>query len=190
MKTDTQDIYDPDGPQVEPCLLLRYLIEKSEELAHINHAGFPLTFRGLGLSVLDPFSDLKKEFLTIISPSDDSVNERAEKCKDIFIEALGRPQPLDSNFYVSKGGEDHRFERIISNRFCWAARRLGEEMVEQRDFRYLPIWTCMTWIGLHGDAEKFSAFQEKCLLYTDPAERIEAVIPLLWEVMTRKPRKN
>ena len=48
----------------------------------------------------------------------------------------------------------------------------------------------MTWIGLQGDAEKLRDFQEKCLQYPDPAERIEQVIPILWAVMTRKVREN
>ncbi len=187
---DYGDVYDPDGPQVEPSLLLRFLIEKSEELSTRNFTGFPLPFRGLGVSVLDPFPDLEKEFLTIISESEEPVSERAKKCKGIFIEALARPQPQDSKFYAPKGGEEHRFERVVSNRFAWEARRLGEEMVEEKDFRFLSIWTCMTWIGLQTDAEKLRDFQEKTLLYTDPEERIEQVIPILWAAMTRKVMEN
>ncbi len=188
MKTDTQDIYDPDGPQVEPSLLLRFLIEKSEELTEKTYSVFPLPFRGLGATALSPFPELYKEFVEIVSPSESPVKERAEKCKKLFVEALARPQK--KNCYVSKGGEDHSFHPVISNRFAWAARRLGEDMVEEKDFRYLSIWTCMTWIGLCGDAEKLRDFQEKCLQFPDPEERIEQVIPILWAVMTRKPRKN
>ncbi len=151
---DYDDVYDPDGPQVEPTLLLRYLIEKSEELSTRNFTEFPLPFRGLGLSVLDPFPDLEKEFLTIISESEEPVSERAKKCKGIFIEALARPQPLVGNSYTSKGSEDHRFERVVSNRFAWAARREGETMVEKQDFRFISIWECMAWSGLQTEAEK------------------------------------
>ena len=190
MKKDDYDVYGPAGPAIEPSLLLRYLIEKSEDLSTRNFTGFPLPFRGLGLSVLDPFSDLKEDFLIIISPSEEPVNERAKKCREIFVEALGRPQPLDSNFYVSKGDEDHRFEKVVSNRFAWEARRLGEEMVEEKDFRFISIWTCMTWIGLYGDAEKLRDFQEKCLEISDPEERIEQVIPILWAAITRKVKEN
>ena len=63
-------------------------------------------------------------------------------------------------------------------------------MVEQKDFRFISVWECMTWIALQGDAEKLRDFQEKCLQYTDPEERIEQVIPILWAAMTRKARKN
>jgi hypothetical protein len=187
MKTD--DNYQP-GSEVEPKLLLQYLIEKCGEMSHGNRLGFSLPFRGLGLSVLDPFSDLKKEFLTIMSESEEPVSERAKKCRQLFVEALARPQPLDSNSHTCKGSDDHRFERVVSNRFAWEARREGEAMVERENFEFIQVWECMAWIGLHGDAEKFKDFQEKCLQYTDPEEKIEQVIPLLWAVMTRKPRKH
>jgi len=184
---DYDDVYDPDGPQVEPTLLLRYLIEKSEELAHKNFTGFPLPFRGLGATALSPFPELYKEFVEIVSPSESPVNERADKCKKLFVEALARPQK--KNCYVSSG-EETPFHPVMSNRFAWAARRLGEEMVEEKDFRYLSIWTCMAWIGLQGDAEKLRDFQEKCLQFPDPAERIEQVIPILWEALRGKMRRN
>ncbi len=188
MKTDTQDIYDPDGPEIEPSLLLRYLIEKSEELSTRNFTGFPLPFRGLGATALSPFPELYKEFVEIVSPSESPVNERAKKCREIFVEALARPQK--KNCYVSKGGEDHSFHPVISNRFAWAARREGERMVEEKDFRYLPVWTCMTWIGLQTDAEKLNEFEQACLQITDPEQKIERSIPLLWAVVTRKVKEN
>ena len=53
MKKDNH-LYGPDGPGVEPTLLLRYLIEKAEELFEKRYAGFPLSFRALGVSVLPP----------------------------------------------------------------------------------------------------------------------------------------
>jgi|SRR5271157_730951 len=185
---DYDDVYDPDGPQVEPTLLLRYLIEKSEELSTRNFAGFPLTFRALGVTALAPFPELEEKFVEIVSPSESPVNERAEKCKKLFVDALARPQK--KNCYVSKGGADLPFYPVLSNRFCWEARRLGEAMVEQKDFQYVSVWECMTWIGLQGDTEKLKDFQDKCLLHPDPEERIEQVIPILWAAMTRKASKN
>ena len=187
MKTDTQDIYDPDGPQVEPSLLLKYLIQKAEELSTRNFAGFPLPFCALGVGALAPFPELHKEFVEIVSPSESPVNARADRCKKLFVEALARPQK--KNCYVSSG-EETPFHPVMSNRFAWEARRLGETMVEEKDFRFLSIWTCMTWIGLQTDAEKLRDFQEKCLQFPDPEERIEQVIPILWAAMTRKVMEN
>ncbi len=189
MKNDNHDdVFGPDGPQVEPTLLLQYLLQKAEELAHKNYAGFPLPFRLLGAVALIPFPKLQTDFRQIVSPSDDSLKERAEKCKNLFVDALARPQ--DSNFYASKGGEEMPFYPVLSNRFCWEARRLGERMVEEKDFQYVSVWLCMTWIALQGDTEKLKDFQDKCLLYPDPEERIEQVIPILWAAMTRKVKEN
>ena len=188
MKKDTHDVFGPDGPEVEPALMLRYLVEKSEELGHKNYAGFPLPFRLLGAVALIPFPKLQTDFRQIVSPSDDSLKERSEKCRNLFVNALA--QPLDSNSYTSKGSADLPFYSVVSNRFCWEARREGEAMIEQKDFRFISIWECMVWIALQGDAEKLRDFQGKCLQYTDPEERIDQVIPILWEAMTRKPRKH
>jgi len=189
MKKDThEDVFGPDGPEIEPALLLQYLIQKAEELSCKNFTGFPLPFRLLGAVALIPFPKLQTDFRQIVSASDDSLKERAEKCKNLFVDALARPP--DSNSYASKGSEEPPFYPALSNRFCWEARREGERMVEQKDFRFISIWTCMTWIGLQGDDDKLRDFQEKCLQYTDPEERIEQVIPILWAAMTRKVREN
>ena len=91
MKTDNHDdVFGPDGPEVEPALLLEYLIQKAEELAHKNYAGFPLPFRLLGAVALTPFPKLQTDFRQIVSPSDDSLKERAEKCKNLFVDALAQ----------------------------------------------------------------------------------------------------
>jgi hypothetical protein len=190
MITDNHNLYGPDGPEVEPILLLKYLIEKSEELSQQNYRGFPLPFRVFGLTVLDPFPELQEAFLQIVGPSDESVNERARRCKELFVYALCRPQ--DRNSCHSKGENDEQLpvDRGVSNRFCWAARRLGEEMVAREDFRFMPVWMCMTYIGFREDAEKLREFEEKCLQFPDPQQKIEQMIPILWEVLRSKMRKN
>ena len=191
MKTDNHNkVYGPDGPEVEPSLLLEYLIEKSEELSQRNYRGFPLPFRVFGVTVLDPFPELHEEFLKIVSPSEESVNERAERCKKLFVAALARPQEWNLKHHGEEDGEDLLVDRGVANRFAWVARRLGEEMVARKEFRFLPIWMCMTYIGLCGDAEKLREFEEKCLQFPEPEARIEAVIPFLWEVLRSRMRKN
>jgi hypothetical protein len=189
MKKDNH-LYGPDGPGVEPTLLLRYLIEKAEELFDKRYTGFPLFFRALGVSALSPFPELHKEFVQIVSPSDKPVSKRAERCKKLFIEALSRPQ---DRYSYESGGESHEqrsHDRVIANRFAWAARREGETMVERNNFEYLPIWECMTFIALQGDAMRLREFEEKCLQYPEPAQKIEQVIPILWEVLRAKMGKN
>lgn len=194
MITDTHNkVYGPDGPEVEPTLLLQYLIEKSEEISQGNYRGFPLPFRGLGAVALDPFPELYEEFLKITSRSEDPVSERAARCKDILIDASARPQDRKSKDGGDEGdenGEERSFDRAISTRLGWAARREGEAMIERKDFRFLPIWECMTFIALQGDAEKFQQFQELCLRYPDPKERIEQVSPILWESVRSRMRKS
>ncbi len=189
MKKDNH-LYGPDGPEVEPTLLLRYLIEKAEELFDKKYAGLPLSFRALGVSVLSPFPELKNEFVQIVSPSDKPVSKRAKKCKKLFIEALATPQDRYSYESSGESHEQRSHDRVIANRFAWAARREGETMVERNNFEYLPIWECMTFIALQGDAEKLREFEEKCLQYPEPAQKIEQVIPILWEVLRAKMGKN
>ncbi|MGB6066122.1 MAG: hypothetical protein WBG50_15080 [Desulfomonilaceae bacterium] len=186
------DNYTP-GFAVEPTLLTEYLIEKAEEISHRNYRGFPLPFRGFGASVLAPFPELYEEFLTITSRSEDSVSERAKRCKEILIDATARPQDRESK---DKGDEDEEkceessFDRAISTRLAWAARRDGEKMIERNDFRFLQIWMCMTFIALQGDAEKFQKFEALCLRYPDPEERIEQVTPILGEVVRSRMRRS
>jgi len=190
---DTHNAFGPDGPEVEPMLLLEYLIEKSEEISQGNYRGFPLSFRGLGAVALDPFTELYEEFLKITSRSEDSVSERAARCKDILIDASARPQDRKSKDGGDEGdenGEERSFDRAISTRLGWAARREGEAMIERKDFRFLSVWECMTYISLRSDAEKLQKFQELCLRYPDPKERIEQVTPILWEVVRSRMRKN
>ncbi len=183
---------DTPGFAVEPTLLTEYLIEKAEEISHRNYRGFPLPFRGFGASVLAPFPELYEEFLAITSRSEDPVGERAARCKEILIDALDRPQDRKSK---DEGDEDEEnveersFDRAISTRLGWAARRDGEDMVARKDFRFLPIWDCMVFIALQGDVEKLKDFQEKCLRFPDPKERIEQVTPILWEVVRSRMRK-
>ena len=93
MKKDNHDdVYDSDGPQVEPSLLLEYLIQKSEELSTRNSSWIPSVVPRTWSNRTPPFPELYKEFVEIVSGSEYPVSERAEKCKDIFIEALDRPQ--------------------------------------------------------------------------------------------------
>ncbi len=191
MEKDNHDkAYGPDGPEVEPALLLQYLIQKSEDLSNKRYTGFPLFFRALGVSALSPFPELQKEFVQIVSPSDKPVSKRAERCKKMFVEALAKPQ--DEYSYDSSGEshEQRSHDRVIANRFAWAARREGETMVEQNNFEYLPIWECMTFIALQGDAMRLREFEEKCLQYPEPAQKIEQVIPILWELLRAKMGKN
>lgn len=190
MISDTHDAFGPDGPEIEPILLLEYLIQKSEELSIKNYRGFPLSFRGLGAVALDPFPELYEEFLTITSRSEDPVSERAARCKEILVDASARPQDRESKDEGDENGEERSFDRAISTRLAWAARREGEAMIERKDFRFLPIWECMTFIALQGDAEKLRDFQEKCLQFSDPQQKIEQMIPILWEVLRSKMRKN
>ena len=191
MTRDNHDkAYGPDGPEVEPTLLLRYLIEKAEELFDKRYTGFPLFFRALGVSALSAFPELKNEFVEIVSPSEDSVNERAKKCKKLFVEALARPQ---NRYSYESSGESHEQssnDRVIPIRFAWAARREGETMVERNNFEYLPIWECMTFIALQGDAGRLREFEEKCLQYPDPKQKIEQVIPILWDALRVNMRKK
>jgi hypothetical protein len=194
MKTDNHNkVYGPDGPEVEPTLLFQYLIEKSEELSIKNYRGFPLSFRGLGAVALDPFPELYEEFLKITSRSEDPVSERAASCKEILTDASARPQDRaskDRGDEDEENGEKPSFDRAISTRLAWAARRDGEDMVARKDFRFLSVWECMTYIALRSDAEKLQEFQELCLQYPDPKERIEQVTPLLWEVLRSRMRKS
>ena len=187
---DTHDAFGPDGPEVEPSLLLKYLIEKSEQLSQLNYRGFPLPFRVFGVTVLNPFPELQEAFLQIVTPSEEPLRERADKCKRLFVEVQDRPQ--DTNSYHSSGesDEDSPVSRGVSTRFCWSARRLGEEMVERKDFQFMPVWMCMTYIGFRKDTETFRKFQDVCLRYPDPAERIEQVIPILWEAVRSGMRRR
>jgi hypothetical protein len=188
MRTDE----DMPGYAVDPKLLLRYLIQKSVELLQPrrSYTVFPLPFRGLGATVLAPFPELQKDFIEIVSQSEDSVSERAGKCREIFIEALARPHEGNPEDPSDDSSEEDPFDRVIANRFCWAARREGEEMLKRKNYEFVSVWEFMTWIGLRGDAEKFKDFQEKCLRYSDPEQKIEQVTPILWEAMTRKPKKD
>src|SRR5208337_717892 len=100
-------------------------------------------FRVFGVTVLNPFPELQEAFLQIVTPSEEPLRERAEKCKRLFVEVLDRPQ--DTNSYHSSGesNEDSPVSRGVSNRFAWAARRLGEEMVETKKFEFIQVWKCM-----------------------------------------------
>jgi len=183
------DDKDQPGYTLDPCLLLQYLIHKSEELSEFHRfkrAVFPLPYRGLGAAALGPFPELQKQFSELTSRSEESVTERARKCKKVFEEALARPEDMEFMDHGDAGDKTHPFDRVLTNRLCWAARLEGEQMLEQRDFRFLKVWECMVWIALHKDSEKFNDFQEKCRLYSDPTERLEAVIPILRAAMTRR----
>ena len=170
--------------------MLEYLIEKSDELSQGNSRGFPLPFRVFGITVLNAFSELRTEFLKIIDRSEEPVKGRSERCKELFVEALARPQDSYSYEFNEESDEKGPDDRVVSSRFCWAPRRLGKDMVERKDFRFLPIWVCMSWIGLRADAEELREFEAKCLSYKDTAERIEQVAPILWEVLRAKMSRN
>ena len=185
------DNYTP-GYAVDTELLLRYLIEKSEELSHGNRRAFSLPFQGLGAGVLAPFPELYQEFKELTLSPDDPIAERAVKCKGLFIEALGRPQewnfkdPSDDD----EDGEDRPFIRAVANRFAWDARREGEEMVEQNDFRFLSIWEMLSFIALQGDAERLKEFEKTCQQYSEPKEKVERVIPLLWDALRANMKRD
>src|SRR5208283_922389 len=82
------DFTDPDGPGIQPSVILNFLIKRCNEIIQSENPKVPAVLQALGLSALASDKELCEKYRKIISYSSDTKEDVFRSSIDIFQSAL------------------------------------------------------------------------------------------------------
>ena len=180
MKTD-HNLFGSEGPVIEPRLLLRYLIERFDEMLKTNDPTFPLAFRGLALSSVAHDKHGYLELRSILVPP-----EQIRRCREILEQTLLRTK--DGGTLIDRGGEKVEcLDEMTCRQVLLTALDEGERMVDRGDYEFAPIFQSIAWIALQcypRRLEEYEKIWQSCA--DDPRQAIPAQLEILEIALDQK----
>ncbi len=148
---------EPDGPEIQPSIVLNFLIKRFEEILVRREPNIPAILHCLALAGLGNDDELLTQYKAIFSWPYPASPEIIHQAIEIFQTALQRDPD-------SRPVEFSPQETELSLPFCKlvlrAALREGREMILARDFRFVQVFIVLGWIGLQCDPDRLAEFQE------------------------------
>lgn len=180
MKTD-HNLFGPDGPVIEPRLLIRFLIKRFDETLKTNDPTFPLAFRGLALSSVAHDMDGYAELRSILIPPD-----QIRRSRDILEQTLLRTK--DGEPPIDRGGEKVEcLDEMTCRQVLLTALDEGERIVDEGSYEFAPIFLCLAWIALQcypRRLEEHEKIWQSCA--GDPRHAIPAQLEILEIALDQK----
>ena len=168
------------GPRVEPELIVRFVINKCNEVIEHDRTTLPPIWAALALSAVahdHKFHDRLKE---VVASSSASANEILSLCKDVFLPALGRlqngPSPDDPDRDEKYPAPDEK----TSRRVLGYALRESRKMIASGDYEFAKVIELLTWASLVPYAMRlyqFEAVRQSCA--SDPESLIRQGVEIL-----------
>jgi hypothetical protein len=181
MKTD-HNLFGTDGPVIEPRLLIRFLIERFDEMLKTNEPMFPLAFRGLALSSVGHDVDGYTELRSILIPPD-----QIRRCREILEQTLLRTKDGASS-PIDRGGEKVEcLDEMTCRQVLLTALDEGERIVDEGIYEFAPIFQCIGWIALRcypRRLEEYEKIWQSCA--GDPRQAIPAQLEILEIALDQK----
>jgi hypothetical protein len=176
MKIDTYRGDGSNGPEVEPALLLKFLVKKYDELLKTDNPELPLAFKALSLGCVDLDDEAERELKSFMFPE-----PQIRHCRDVLARILAR---------IEKGEfTDHRemeiegdvplpesaHEQILITALIESRKMLDENKVE-----FAPIIRLLGWIALQTYPRRLAEFEDVWKSSSDdPGEAIERGLNVL-----------
>jgi hypothetical protein len=175
------NLFGPEGPVIEPRLLLRYLIERFDEILKTNDPTFPLAFRGLALSSVAHDMDGYAELRSILIPPD-----QIRRCRKILEQTSLRTK--DSGTLIDRGGEKVEcLDEMTCRQVLLTALEEGERIVDRGDYEFALIFQSIAWIALQcypRRLEEYEKIWQSCA--DDPRQAIPKQLAILELALDQK----
>ena len=188
MSTKT-DLIESGGPEIQPSVILKFMIKRWTEIAQTDHPKVPLVLQGLALSGLAGDVRLFNEYENTLSSTHLDPGEMIRRAVEIFHRALeGDPDNRPSQQPPPQEAErDSRPNVMIWKRVLMTALREGKIMEEQSDYRFVQVFEVLAWIGLAYDSERLAQFEEvRTSLKDDPEEMVKRARDILRDALFRR----
>jgi hypothetical protein len=173
------NLFGPEGPVIEPRLLIRFLIERFDEMLKSNDPTFPFGFRGLALSSVAHDVDAYTELRSILIPP-----EQIRRCREILEQTLLRNK--DGETPIDRGGEKVCLDEMTCREVLLTALEEGERIVDESDYEFAPIFQSIGWIALQCYPHRLDEYEKIWQSCGDPRHAIPAQLEILEIALDQK----
>lgn len=187
MISGNHNLYGPDGPEVEPSLLLRYLVMRYDELLESEHPRIPFVLGGLSLSGVAHDEESQAELQRILYPAKHPDHALLNRCKEVFLRTLDRTKEGQT---PRRSGDDGRLPSL-DERTCrqilLTALREGKRMIADGNYEYAKIVESTGWIALRCYPRRLAEFEDAWQSsQDDPGEATRKAVGVLWTAFRHK----
>ena len=134
MKKDTHDLYDPDGPEIDPTLLLRFLIKRYDELLETANPRMSMVFQGLTLAGVAHDEKGYDEISSILFPA-----PQVQRCREVLTETLARTKPGQSPPHSGGNRGLPSLDERAYRQFLMSALREGKRMIAEENYEFAKV---------------------------------------------------
>jgi hypothetical protein len=166
------DFTDPDGPGIQPSVILNFLIKRCNEIIQSENPKVPGVLQGLGLSALGSDKELHDKYGKIISHSAHKKEALIRSSIDIFQSALEKDLDRRSSENPPRGEDWPEMGEKFCRHVMMRAIREGRQMLEEGDFRFVQVFVLLGWISLQSDSKRLAEFEATCHSFADDPEQI------------------
>jgi hypothetical protein len=166
------DFTDPDGPGIQPSVILNFLIKRCNEIIQSENPKVPALLQALGLSALGSDEELFDKYKKIISYSAHKKEEVLRSSIDIFQRALEHDLDRRSSQTPAQAAEWPEMGEKFCRHVMMRAIREGRQMLEEGDFRFVQVFVLLGWISLQCDAKRLAEFEDTCHSFADNPEKV------------------
>ena len=169
----------PIGPCVQSETLLRFIIEKCEEIIEQNRQNLPKIWVALTLAAVSPDEEFYTDLKQVVSSSA-SPETILGVCQNIFLPSLNRLDGVATPEWVDAEEKYPAAQEKDYNRILLYALREGKKMMVSGDYEFAKVFEVITWIGLqYYDYRlcQFEAVRQSC--EGDPESLIKQGIKII-----------
>jgi hypothetical protein len=179
---------EPEGPVIEPSLILKFLIKRFNEVLASGHSKVPFLLQGLGLVGLAGDEESLANYKGMLSSPHFPPIEIIRRAVEIFQIALkADPDNASSERPREQTEDGHALDEKASRHVMMVALREGRQMLQEHDVRFVRIFEMLGWISLQGDPEWLAEFEQvRSSFPGDPEGLIEAGRDILREALFRR----
>ena len=188
MTTTTHTTYGPDGPEIEPTLLLRYLVKRYDELLESDHPRITLALGGLSLSGVAHDEGSEAELQRILYPARHPDHALLNRCREIFLRTLDRTKEGKTPRLSGDGGRLPSLEERTCRQILLTALREGKRMIADDNYEYAKIIESLGWIALQCYPRRLKEF-ENAWREEDPRDAIRRAVEVLRTAFSRRNRE-
>jgi hypothetical protein len=188
MKPDNHNAYGPDGPEVESALLLRFLIQRYEDLLESDHPRITLALGGLSLCGVAHDGESEAELQRILYPARHPDHEVLNRCKEVFLRTLDRTKEGKTPRLSGDGGRLPSLDERTCRQILLTALREGKRMTADDNYEYAKIIESLGWIALQCYPRRLKEFED-VWLEENPRDAIRRAVEVLRTAFSRRDRE-
>ena len=185
MKKNNHDLYSPDGPEIEPTLLLRFLIKRYDELLETANPRISLVFQGLSLAGVAHDEKGYEKLSSILFPA-----SQVPRCREVLTETLARTKPGQSPPQSANNRRFPSLDERAYRQFLMSALREGKRMIAEDNYEFAKVLESLGWIALQCYPRRLAEFQAAWDSFEeDPAKAVENAVDVLRAAFSLKDRE-